>query len=325
LPAIPFTDDTNTIVFASSEYFVPYLSTMIQSMIDNSDKKKKYQIFILHKGILEYSVNSIKQQIFPYRHFMLSFIDIRKILISSSLNLSVILNSETYYRLLIPYLFRNYQKVLYLDADMCCQTDVSELFYYDIEDNFIASTRDILAVRDYYLPGNRNNQETRYKKLGIKNWEKCFLASLLVFNIQYFLASISLFELLELVSSKDWDYKDQDVLNILCEDKCVFLPLEWDFEDIGDNVDFLPDQFKKNYLNAKSNPRIIHFPTCSRPWIRLETPGAEYFWKYACKTPFFGLILNRTFQQQLSNIKITDSISISTKRLIKNILRWFLY
>ena len=49
---------------------------------------------------------------------------------------------ETYFRLLLPQLLPYHHKVLYLDSDMVCLADISELYDTDVEGYLIAACKD---------------------------------------------------------------------------------------------------------------------------------------------------------------------------------------
>ena len=49
---------------------------------------------------------------------------------------------EMYYRIVIPLIMRNYDRVLYLDSDIVCKKDISELFATDFDNKKLVAIQD---------------------------------------------------------------------------------------------------------------------------------------------------------------------------------------
>jgi lipopolysaccharide biosynthesis glycosyltransferase len=100
--------------------------------------------------------------------------------------------------------------------------------------------------------------------------------------------------LLQFAVSRHWTWHDMDILNSLCDGKVTLCPLEWNFYDIGSRFDVLPDHWKKMYLDAKNKVKIVHFADSSKPWLNCHIMSYfELFWKYATRTPFIDIIIDR--------------------------------
>jgi lipopolysaccharide biosynthesis glycosyltransferase len=240
----------------------------------------------------------LRGQIKKFTQFSIEFIDVGKNIDGYNFHLNNTdqqtgIPVETYFRLLIPELFSNYKKVIYLDGDMICRIDISDLYEIDIGNNLLASSRDIPLITSYYkLP------ESKRKKL--KCIDDYFIAGMLVFNIEEFAKTISISELLDLAASRRWEYQDQDVLNTVSAGKLFMLPMEWDFIYEGD-VKYMPPHLQDEYLRAKENPKIIHFAgQYLKPWrSSVYVPYFELFWKHATRTPFIDTILERMWKNGL--------------------------
>jgi lipopolysaccharide biosynthesis glycosyltransferase len=283
------------IVFASDDFFVPYMSVTIQSIMENASSDRVYALFILHRHISEENAGTLKKQVSIYRNFSIEFINVTEYIENYSLWVEnrPEISQETYFRLLIPYIFTDFEKVVYMDGDMICCADIAELYDMEIEDNLLISTRDIFGASGYYRRKNRK-RDKRYEAIGIKNHDDYFIAGLLVFNNELFRKTIQLKEMLDLAISRKWTWHDQDILNFLCRDKVLFAPLEWDYYDVGEIFTYLPAVWKKWYQNAQQNIKIIHFAAGYKPWLNYHIIiHFELFWKYATRTPFIETIIKR--------------------------------
>jgi lipopolysaccharide biosynthesis glycosyltransferase len=267
----------------------------------------------------------VREQVKYFQQFKVDFIDVtsyfegKEFFTSNRPDITV----ETYFRLLIPELFSDYKKVIYLDGDMICRIDVSEIYDIDLGINWIATTRDILGIGSYYRYGsNLGNQHRKYFDglLALKDHNNYFLAGLIIFNICQW--SLSTKELFDIALSRNWLVHDQDMLNVLCENKTLILPLEYQYTDFSQNDDyhycikFLPEHIKQEYFIAQKCPKIIHFNTFSRkPWnVSFYTPYFELFWGYAIRTPFLDTIILR-----MKNKNLIGKHPLSIKRIVKKL------
>jgi lipopolysaccharide biosynthesis glycosyltransferase len=331
--------ETIPLIFSSDNYFVPYISTMMQSIMENCNKNKKYSFYILYRNITKEFSDLLKEQIRVFPNFSLDLVDISsyikdyKFFTSNRSNITI----ETYFRLLIPELFSNYKKVIYLDGDMICCTDISELYNFELGDNIIAGAKDTNLLLRYYSGKLKPAAETEEGILNLRNPENYFCAGLLIINIAEFKKCISTKDLLEFAVSKNWRLHDQDILNVLFEGKILYLPFQWNFLYIHNFInicDVLPKNLKDEYFHAQKMPKIIHFATSiRRPWSNLfNRSNFQLFWKYATRTPFLDTIILRMYEQDLiSDASLSDHVlsnikhrrGIGLKLILKYIAAWF--
>jgi lipopolysaccharide biosynthesis glycosyltransferase len=329
-------DDIIPIVFSSNDYFVPYMSAAIQSVIENASKDRQYIIYILHKGLLENNISLLKEQIMVFNRFCIEFVDVTNYIKDYTFFLenNKSLTIETYFRILIPFIFNHYEKVIYLDGDIICLKDISELYDYDIKDYLIAGAKDILGAHKYYIddvkkPGK--NRRYEYISTHINDY---FIAGTLLFNIKAFNKLFSVSDILELALSRQWEYHDQDILNYICKSKVYYIDMSWCFSFISPkSLPLLPLLFQNEYFAAQEIPNIIHFAWILKPWkTAFYTPYFYYFWKYATRTLFITEIITRMNNEQfiakhsLTRDIILDIIKhrkgIGLKYLIKCIITW---
>lgn len=131
--------DTIPIIFSSNDYFVPYMSSAMQSVMENADSGKRYAFFVLHRDITDSAISLLTAQIAAFTNFSIDFINVFEELKDFQLFTSGSITIETYFRLLIPELFSSYEKVIYLDCDLICCTDIAELYKTNLGDNLLAA------------------------------------------------------------------------------------------------------------------------------------------------------------------------------------------
>ncbi|GHT70787.1 glucosyltransferase [Spirochaetia bacterium] len=288
------------IVFTPNDYYAPYTAVTLQSVLEHSNNKKTYKIYFLHQDIKNDTIELLKEEINSFKNFSIEFINVSKYIDGYSF-VKGNFPKEAYFRLLIPEIFSTLDKILYLDGDMICLADIAELYETELGDNLLASSRDITGIAPYYAAGGggqgKHTKSTdRLLSLKISNIDDCFITGMLVINIKKFRKEFTTEELLKLAVFQEWQYADQDILNEICDKKTLLLPMEWDFTE-DERAAYFPDYLKKEYLNAQKNIKIYHFLGLLKPWVNtVNMPFCELFWKYATRTPFIGIIIDRMQQ-----------------------------
>jgi lipopolysaccharide biosynthesis glycosyltransferase len=300
------------IIFAANNYFIPYMATTIQSIMENADKNKHYIFYILHQEITYDYIELLQNQIAFFPQFSIEFINVAQYFSKYNLFISRHITVEAYFRLVIPELFGEYQKVIYLDGDMICCTDIASLFDIDLGNFLFAAVRDV-DVAWYYSPNHTKYMKTFHSTglLLLKNPNEYFNDGMCVFNIELFRKTISTDKLFELAMSREWQVHDQDVLNYVGEGKTLLLPYHWNLI-FSPFKDYLPDHLRNEFYAAEKNPKIIHY----KAWnYEVYISYFELFWKYATRTPFINVIIERMYSKELIS---TESFE---ERIISNIKR----
>ena len=280
-------------MFASDNNYFPYMSVTIQSIMENASPCRKYAFFILYKEISCESMEMLIKQIAEYKQFTISFIDVADYIDWQTLFISRHITIETWFRLLIPDLLHEYEKAIYIDCDMVVCTDIAELFDINLQDNLIAAMKDIHTTNWVYglKPLNRT-LGYRNSFPVLKNPKNYFCAGLCLFNIALFRKTMPQEKLLKIAMLNNWDFHDQDVLNIASEGKVHLLSWHWGFYSTH-NTAFFPAKIKTEYEDAAANPKIVHFAIV-KPWkTEVIIPHFDRFWKYATRTPFIDIIIKR--------------------------------
>ena len=285
------------IVMSSNEKFVPFCAAAIQSMIDSCCNSNNYDIIMLERNMGEKTKNLFRKMLSSNHNFFIRFYDVgcfvSKYKLYEKKNISV----ETYFRLLIPELLNDYDKVLYLDGDIIIKDDIANLFHIDMEDNFIGGVVDVAGaglINGFDKDANKYCEE----KLRLKNKYLQFNAGVIIINNKALRQKFTSKYLLEFAQTGNFRFQDQDVLNILCEGKIKWLDPSWNF--FADEVDgyrgyvekFAPHEIYTAYRNASKYPKIIHYAGNEKPWYHPSQEWADEFWFYLSKTPFYNYFLH---------------------------------
>lgn len=322
LPA--FTHNNIPVVFSANNHYVPYLATVIESIIENSSANNSYDIIILNKDICARNQTLIKSMSGACKNFSIRFLDISKYEDKfSGLFLRGHFTIETWFRLLLPEILNNYDKVLYLDADIVVLDDLSKLFKTNIDGKLLG------ACHDADTAGLYNGYESDKKEymdtiLKIRKPYDYFQAGVLLLNLHEFRKQIKVNDMLRFAGSYDWQLLDQDVLNYLAQGKVTFIDMSWNIMyDWGDKrlkeiISRAPEELEREYVEARNHPRIVHYAGPDKPWDGTCVDYGDLFWYYSRKTPFYEELLLRLISSTQKREKENKKI---VKKQIKKTLK----
>lgn len=169
----------------------------------------------------------------------------------------------TYGRLILPELLdAGHKRLVYLDADTIVKQDISQLFEMPMTDALMAAVpikqQDFLAKRNDVL---RREPNTPY-----------FNAGVLVVDIEKWNAEGLTQKAFELLATHQFDFLDQDVLNILSTDRLIALDWRWNAQKETDYssaiiVHFIHDKPNTSTCQHPEKTKFLEY--------RKETPWAD--------------------------------------------------
>ncbi|MCQ2204768.1 MAG: glycosyltransferase family 8 protein [Bacteroidales bacterium] len=252
---------TINVLCASDNNYVAQCSVMLCSLLDNA-KSANIVIHIIDGGITEENKKTLAELV-ALRGAKLSLYSFSYDQCNLfGTGLCAATSIVTYFRLFVASIIKdsNVDKILYLDCDIVVKSDVSELFYIDMQNYGLA------AVRDVGMPYNSKHQYS----LRCNYKEKYFNAGVLMINLDYWRNNEIERKLIEFASSnKELLFADQDVLNAVLRNQWLELAPYWNR--------FSLVKYKDVYFRNKADelqyiyqPKIIHYasPT-SRPWMKM--------------------------------------------------------
>jgi len=293
-----FKNNTVPICFAANNNFLPFTGVMIKSIIDHANIMDNYDIIILCSDVDNKQKKKMISLANEKENISIRFYDVNNFfnmpchLFTDNVYTQTSYSPEIYYRLLIPTLMPDYDKVLYFDGDMIALTDVAELYHSTkIGDNLIASSRDYAGLCHCYKEGDER-RSYREDILGISNVDNYILSGMLVINVPEFNKIYTGEKLMEIAGSMNWRQHDQDILNVICQNRILLVDGSWDYlQDFG-WINYLPNWLKKEYEQTAENVKIVHFAGQRKPWVN-NSQYSDKFWDICARTPFFDDIIER--------------------------------
>lgn len=184
-------------------------------------------------------------------------------------------------RLLIPHALQHVtSKVLYLDADILCLGDISEIVDMDISNDIVAVVHD----------NGAETVERQCEKLLLKT-NQYFNSGVLYINIPSWIRSRVTEKTIEVLgkSEQKFIFPDQDALNIVLDGKARMMESKWNFQynlnSLLNNGDYLMVEMESIIL--------IHFTGRVKPWHKWSLhESRKLFGEYQSASPWAGVPLD---------------------------------
>ena len=291
--------DDVVIVFAVSDNFIPYFSAALQSLLENSSEGRHYDIVVLTRDISPSSMNALTGQVRAFPQANIGYLDVEAALGDTQLPHYGHFRPETYFRLLAPTLLPMADKAIYLDSDIIVLDDVAKLFDIDVEGYLLGATRDIDTIGQ--ICGYEQSVGNYLKnELGLTDPMQYFQAGVLLMNLAEFRARTTPAQLIGLATQRTWRWLDQDVLNKVVDGDYVRINMRWnylyDWKCLrrGHITACAPKDFRIEYETARGDIGIVHYAgPDDRPWLYPHCDLGAFFWEYARRCPYIGVIRSR--------------------------------
>ena len=259
------------VFMAVDDGYIPFLGVALKSVIENSSKENKYEIKILYTKVSEENKNKIKA--YETENVSIEFVDLSSKLheIEDKLYTRNYFSNTTYFRLFIPELYPEYDKVVYIDSDTVTLADIADLYNTDMGDNLIAGIPDgaVQAIHVF--------QEYVEKVVGVIDYNNYFNAGIIVMNLKALREYKFQEKFLYMLGKIKFEVaQDQDYMNRLCKGRVKLLGFEWNR---------MPAMGKR-----EGTINLVHYNLGCKPWYFDDVLYQEYFWKYAKETEFYDEI-----------------------------------
>lgn len=155
------------------------------------------------------------------------------------------ISKACYYRLMIPWLIPDIDKIIYCDVDLIVNTPLSELFNVDLTDKYVAGS--LPTTEDGWV-----RMKKYFDGLGL-DYKEYINSGVLVIN-SALQREHGLDEAYRRLSQKKFHYQDQDIINIVCKGHIAHFDCRFNFKPSEIGV-------KKNV----GSQIIIHYAG-DKPW-----------------------------------------------------------
>ena len=310
------------VVFAIDDNVVMQSGVTMTSMVLNAKEDTFYDIYILYERekLLETSRELLIALFGVMERCSVSFVEVVEDYSDFNL-IGETLTMAAYYRLMIPTLFPQFDKVIYADIDMIFQQDLSELYQNSLpKGEWIAAVRDLAIDDKFYFKSSIPSE------IG-KSEEDYFNSGFLVMNLKQ-MREETLVEEFNRHAKIKYGQNDQDVLNVVCNGHVQILPSIYNFQ-LNHFSNYMWGREKAGIsFGELFKKATLHYTGKYKPWNSLECTAYDTWWHYYKQSPFYDDMVY--FKRQYDQIEASrnDYHNKPAKQLIINLLgrikKWLL-
>lgn len=252
-------------------HYSVWVGTAMQSILEHTDSRICFHI--LHDETVSEENKRRLKQVANQKGDFIEFHEIDSAEFECIKNRTHGFTIGTMFRCMLPDLLPDLPKIVYLDADIFVNTDIKELWEFDINDYCLAAVVDEGVIK-FHIP----NILYKYPEIDRNQY---FNAGVLCMNLRKIKQRGNLKDLVVkfLVNNPEATYPDQDALNVLFHNNILYLDSSWNqfvYSHREENIDILKQgiyHFAADVLVLYSNSKIDmeYFKTlCRTPWSDYE-------------------------------------------------------
>lgn len=262
----------NIVHICDIKYLLP-TKTVVNSIIKNKSIIDKIQITIIGVGLdisllqtfTQFEDKDIKIRLLASDECF-SEIEIEHVHVSKA----------ALYKMLLPTLLPDTEKVLYLDSDMLVMDSLYDLFSMELADKYVAAVRDFIGEK--YQARNHKLHTDIY-----------FNSGMMLLDLKK-MREDKISELLVETRKEDSSnaYMDQDVFNKVMSKKVMSISPIYNYMQSMNR--FAVDELSQFYgmsdlqmRNIRENAIIIHYTNRLKPWNSTDVEQWELWFEYLCK------------------------------------------
>ena len=261
------------VALATDHKYRYYTAVTLYSILQHASTDTNYEILLLEENLSEEDLGIFTSLIDGKENFLLTVIDMQakiREIGADRFHLGTYA-IPIFYRLFLPEMLPQYDKVIYLDSDIIVRSDIKKLYYTAIGDFPLAAGLDIGASSIPLNLAELNAYWYCRRVLGLRKSNRYFNSGVLIMDLQKMRKSDFPQRIrTEISNSSHFVFPDQDILNRIFDGKVFYLDKTW------------------NYMTQRNGRRlakysILHFAGV-HPWLSINLPHSEFWWEAAEKS-----------------------------------------
>ena len=302
------------VVFAFDNNLILPACVCISSLMMNAKEDTFYDIFILHSANIALKKEELDKLSQYYQNCRIQYRQVDNTF-DSAFEIRGITTS-TYYRLLIPDLIPEYDKIIYSDVDVIFRSDLSNIYFsVDLHDSYVAGVNALIP----FIPDMR----AYYQKMRKVEMKGIIYAGNIILNSKK-IREDNIIEQFKELAKKNFRFQDLDVLNIVCQNRVTYLKPEFCvttyFSEFSiRNRTILRQYWTDNDIALALQNGIVHY-NGQKPWKGFCV-NFDIWWEYYRKSPFF----DEKFYFEFFYKRLNELDQLFLWKRIKILIRYFVY
>jgi len=284
------THDVHLSLSIDAKYVYPCI-VFLTSLLENRAPSTIYNVYILigdsikseHMSKINTLINKYGQEFIKIKYFNMKN-DFKGAITNAYIS------TASYYRIALPTLLPNVDRIIYSDTDVINFADLTEMYNIELKDNiYFRGTLDNVGLLNELR--SFGIYETKYMNAGI-----------LLMNLKAIRKDNIETQLRNFIKTHYLDHHDQTAINAVCHNNVEILSFKYacfNYDKYQHIVDFNNSQDKRfrysetELKQAFYEPTLLHFVGWTKPWDHgYQKSKGEYWWYYAKKSDFYKEILN---------------------------------
>ena len=260
------------IFFTFDNNYVEPAAVAFYSLLNKAKSGVLYEMYVLHSDITEEKQKLLIDIVNKKGNAKLTFINTKGFLSefweNGSFNFSSSNSTftvDTVLRCFGAKFFPQYDKIIYSDVDIVVVDDISEIYDVDLTSKYVAGVKNPFS--HWSKDELSHLKPEHYEMLH----DKYIAGGIWVMNLKKIREDNLEQRMVDIIKDetiiKRWN--DQDIINIACEGKVGFLPINYIsypyMIDLLTHPDFKSDYTREELFDSIINPKIIHF-AADKPW-----------------------------------------------------------
>lgn len=284
-----------------NNYVIPAAASF-WSMLKHADPHYNYRLYVLHTDITSQNREKLSHVVAQFPNASLEFIDMGNRFndVWEKLQFQGHFSKEVLYKLLLPSIFPQYDRMIVTDVDVVFEGDITPSFFaidgskQDYSHVYFAGVRQIMPektwLEEYYA-----NYREHFGADGLSKLKICggyFVANLTALRAdnmeERFIAWLKkqAYRLLQ---------SEQDAINFCTEEEnIIYLPLGnvvcsymYDIFAEGKNLGGDPFYTAEQLTEAMEHPIQLHYATGTKPWNKPESTKADRWYYYLSQSGMY--------------------------------------
>lgn len=302
------------IVFAFDNNLAMPAAVCFYSLLVNASPSTAYDIYILHRYGENLDLSFVERVMAQFPESTLTLRGVGDEF-DGSFEIRGI-TTPAYYRLLIPNLLPEHDRVIYSDVDVIFRQDLWDVYNDGLGDSLLAGVNNLAHID--------SDLRTHYEGILGLNPYSVICSGFLIMNCEVMRRENMKSRFLEL-AKKEYKFQDQDILNISCAGRIKMLAPKYSLLTyittyaIANGLESFAPLWDAEEVKEAMREGNVHY-NGNKPW-RGWCHNFDIWWEYYRHSPIF----DERFYFEFFNSKLDELDRLPLIKRVKILVRYFMF